>query len=88
MSWSKFEPRGPVQVAYKFDGGWHHNLVAPLDEPDPRNNHVHFKYRNRQDDGTAELVNCSLKVEGRHEVSRFALILSLNKAAGLNIPLG
>jgi len=87
MSWSKFEPKGPVQVASKFDGGWHHNLVAPLDEPDPRNNHVHFKYRANPGDGTAELVNCSLKVEGRHAVSRYAVIATLNAAAGLNIPL-
>jgi hypothetical protein len=87
MSWSKFEPMGPVQVASKYDGVWHHNLVAPLDEPDPRNNHVHFKYRSRQDDGTAELVNCSLKLEGRHAISRRTLITALNQAAGLNIPL-
>lgn len=86
MSWSKFSPDGSLQIASKFDGEWYHNLVAPVDEPDPRNNHIHFKYRTDANDGTAELVNCSLKVEGQHKVSRFKLIMGINRLTGLNIP--
>jgi hypothetical protein len=88
MGWTGFKPGGPAifagfQVNINVDesSGWVHYLVAPTDEPDPRNNHIHVKCSIR----TAEYVVAAVKVNGIREINRRKLVEAINRETGLNI---
>lgn len=86
MSWTGWKEGTEVvfpgfQVNIDVEGGWVHYLVAPLDEEDPNENHIHVKVRT----GGGAYIVAAVKVDGIHEVNRRELIDAINKQTGLNL---
>lgn len=71
-----------AKIGIDMDGGWIHYLLAPYDEPDPRNNHIHIKYKNSVDNTP---VLCGVTDNGRKSHSRRSLLERVNDASGLNL---
>ena len=96
MSWEGWKPGNKVfpghNVNIKIEGEWIHYLVAPLDEPAPRDNHIHIKERMIKK-GTAvehSLVEdaylvAAVTVDGKRVINRRKLIEAINKHTGLNL---
>ena len=93
MGWTKFSKGGKefpgCQVSINVDepDGWIHYLVAPKDEPDPHNNHVHLKANIKGGSGDHEAVwlIAAVKVNGIREINRRKLIEAINRQTGLNL---
>ena len=64
------------------DSGWIHFLLAPEDEPDPRNNHIHIKYWNSV---SSTPVLCGVTEDGQKSHSRKRLLERINEVTGLNL---
>ena len=90
--WTDFErdlDNPGVQVAWKLEGEWIHALVSPLDEPKPRDNHVHIKYpyqKGQRNFPEESGVLCSIKVDGYRVHSRRQFIEKMNQITRMNLP--
>lgn len=71
-----------IRIRRQLEGSWIHVLVSPLDEPNPRQNHVHIKAYNTLD-GTHIL--CGITEDGRKSHSRKKLLDRINEVTGLNL---
>lgn len=85
--WSGWQDAGDhlgcrAKMGVDMDGGWIHFLLAPPDEPDPRNNHVHIKY---YDSVNSTPVLCGVTDDGRKSHSRRSLIERINEVTGLDL---
>lgn len=86
-TWSDWEANGKIQTKTKVDEhGWTHELIATAAEENPRANHVHIKYRKSPSDGSAQLVTCSIKLNGRHEFDRHTMLCTIESVTGLDLP--
>lgn len=75
---------------------WIHYLVAPLDEPEPDENHIHLKARiANKGEATKKGVEwgvvkdaylvASVRVDGIRVINRRKLIEAINEHTGLNL---
>lgn len=84
--WDDWVVCGKSVISTKFEGYWMHVLVSSLDEPNPRANHIHYKYRIDAETGrTHSYVLCAITINGMREFSRRQLIDEVNSLTGLNL---
>lgn len=66
-----------------------HRLIAPNEEPDKRNNHVHIKCRTKLKNGSyteTGWVLCRVKGDSV-DINRGTFISTINGATGLRLPI-
>lgn len=87
MSWSGWNISPAVFKGCKvntFVGkDYIHYLVAPANEPNPNQNHIHVK--NAWADGGKTWIVCAVKTDGIRGVNRRELIESINRQTGLGM---
>ena len=88
MSWTGWEPGTEkvfpgfqVNVNVDEEHEWIHYLVAPPDEQEPNENHIHLKCSMR----TGGWVVAVVKVDNIRVINRRELIRAINRETGLNL---
>lgn len=92
MSWKGFKPGTAdvfpgfqVNINVDVDYGWVHYLVAPLDEAEPDENHIHLKCSMDASVDRVEYLVAAVKVDNIDVINRRKLIEAINSQTGLNL---
>lgn len=84
--WSDPSSTALFRCSFKYDGYWTHVLAALSDEPNPRENHIHYKYKeNAETYEQHSFVLCAITVDGMRDFSRRILIDRINAITGLDL---
>lgn len=71
-----------ARMAVEMEDGWIHFLLSPPDEVNPRDNHIHIKYKNSV--GSVPVL-CGITEKGEKSHSRRMLIERINEVTGLDL---